>query len=114
MKKIFFFLCICAFIIACGGEAEKSTAGKVAKKAKKAKEVVVDGVKIYKTYCVICHGTKGDMGSNGAFNLQTSELSVDERKLVIKNGRGVMTAFKGILKPEEIEAVAEYTMTLKK
>lgn len=112
MKKLLFFAFIAAFIIACGGN--EASENKLAKTTKKATEVALDGAKIYKTYCVICHGTKGNMGSNGAFNLQTSELSVEERVIVIKNGRGVMTPWKGILKPEEIQAVAEYTMTLKK
>ena len=54
------------------------------------------------------------MGSNGAFNLTTSELGLDERVAVITKGRGVMTPFQGVLKEEEIKAVAEYTLTLKK
>ena len=70
------------------------------------------GEKIYKTRCVTCHGSKGNMGANGAANLAMSELPVNERVQVITHGRKVMNAFKNILTPEEIEAVAEYSMTL--
>ncbi|MGK0365831.1 MAG: mono/diheme cytochrome c family protein [Saprospiraceae bacterium] len=112
MKKILFFAFIAAFIIACGGN--DTSAKKTKKKAKTVAVKAVDGAKIYKTYCVICHGSKGNMGSNGAFNLTTSELSIDERVAVITKGRGVMTPFEGVLKPDEIKAVAEYTLTLKK
>ena len=112
MKKILFFAFIAAFIIACGGNDTASKKG--TKNLKKIAMKAVDGAKIYKTYCVICHGSKGNMGSNGAFNLTTSELGIDERIAVIKKGRGVMTPFEGVLKPDEIKAVAEYTLTLKK
>ena len=54
------------------------------------------------------------MGASGAFDLTTSELSVEERINVITNGRNVMTAFKSILDEDKIKAVAEYTLTLKK
>ncbi|MEZ4984096.1 MAG: cytochrome c [Saprospiraceae bacterium] len=73
-----------------------------------------DGQKIYKQYCVACHGLQGDMGASGAFNLTTSTLSVEERVQVITKGRGVMTPFESLLDPEQIQAVAQYTLTLKK
>jgi mono/diheme cytochrome c family protein len=53
------------------------------------------------------------MGASGAFNLQTSEITMDERVEVITNGRNVMTPFKAILSPDEIQAVAEYSLELK-
>ena len=112
MKKILFFAFIAAFIIACG--SKETASKKTNKKTKPVAAKAVDGAKIYKTYCVICHGSRGDMGSNGAFNLTTSELSLDEKIAVIKKGRGVMTPFEGVLKEDEIQAVAEYTLTLKK
>ena len=36
------------------------------------------------------------------------------RREVITNGRNQMTAFKGLLSPEKIEAVAKYVETLRK
>jgi len=71
------------------------------------------GEKVYKTNCITCHGLRGDMGASGAFNLRVSQLTVEERINVITNGRKAMTPFKTILAPEEIKAVAEYTLKLK-
>lgn len=74
----------------------------------------VDGEKIYKTYCVTCHGIYGDMGGSGAFDLTKSTLSLEERIKVISEGRNLMTPFKEILSEEKIRAVAEYIETLRK
>jgi mono/diheme cytochrome c family protein len=73
-----------------------------------------EGQKIYKQYCVTCHGLYGDMGTNGAFDLTKSVLKLDERVNVITNGRNVMTSFKALLDKNKIKEVAKYTMTLKK
>ncbi|MEY3321138.1 MAG: hypothetical protein RLZZ417_721 [Bacteroidota bacterium] len=73
----------------------------------------VDGKKIYKQYCVTCHGIYGDMGASGAANLAISKLKVNERIEVITNGRKAMASFKALLDKEKIKAVAQYTMTLK-
>lgn len=75
-----------------------------------------DGARIYKTRCVTCHGSKGNMGANGAANLQMSQLPLEDRIATVTHGRldKGMNAFKAILSPEEIRAVSEYTLTLKK
>jgi mono/diheme cytochrome c family protein len=115
MKKFLILLLLAGIAYACGGgetadnDTPDSTTPPVAK-AEPAK--TVDGQKVYKTYCITCHGLYGDMGASGAFNLQTSELAVAERMTVITNGRGAMTPFKEILDEDEIKAVAEYTLTL--
>ena len=101
--------------IACGGGGEEAKSGGGGAAAA-ALATSVDGAKIYKTRCVTCHGSKGDMGANGAANLQMSKISLAERVATVTHGRmdKGMQAFKGILSPEEIDAVAEYTMTLSK
>lgn len=112
MKHTLVFLLIAAFIYACGGSdtpAQTSTGQEVAAAAPQ-----VDGKKIYKQYCVTCHGLYGDMGASGAFNLTTSELPLAERIVVINKGRGAMTPFENLLDADEIAAVAEYTLELKK
>lgn len=80
---------------------------------KKAKTSGVDGRKIYKQNCVICHGLDGKLGANGSKDLTQSKLTMDERKSIIKNGKGAMVGLGPILKAEEIQAVAEYTFKLK-
>ncbi|MEM6321120.1 MAG: cytochrome c [Bacteroidota bacterium] len=111
MRYLLFVVVLAFSVFACGGEPprEQKADKKVAKKKKK-----VDGEKVFKQYCVTCHGVYGDMGANGAFNLATSELTVEEKINVITNGRNTMTSFKGLLNEAKIKAVAEYTEKLKK
>lgn len=108
MKKILVFALLATLVYACS----QSEGDKVANESTAATPKV-DGEKVYKTYCVTCHGLYGDMGASGAFNLKTSVLPVEERINVITNGRKAMTPFKELLAPEKIKAVAEYTLTLK-
>ena len=113
MKKAFIFILATAiFFIACGGEKENTgnpDSKPVAVSVKKP-----DGAKVFKQYCVTCHGVYGDMGASGAFNLTTSTLTKKERIEVITNGRNLMAAFGTLLSKEKIEAVAEYVETLRK
>ena len=53
------------------------------------------------------------MGLNGAKPIPESKMTLEERITHITNGKGAMQPYKGILKPEEIKAVAEYTFQLK-
>lgn len=100
-------------LIACSGGDDK-TAGSADGKPTAAAEKKIDGEKIYKNYCVTCHGVYGDMGGSGAFDLTTSKLTLDERIQVITKGRNLMTPFEGLLSEEKIKAVAEYVETLRK
>ncbi len=68
------------------------------------------GKKVFKMQCVACHGSDGNLQLNGAKKLEESTLSFEERKAIITNGKGAMTAFGSILTPEEIEAAAAYTI----
>ena len=72
------------------------------------------GVNIFRKNCVSCHGAEGNMGFNGAFDLTKSSLSAAERVAVITYGRKAMTPFKQLLTEAEINAVADYTLSLKK
>ncbi len=113
MKQIFMYALVGLFLTACGGDPGDD--GKVEKKdAKKKIAKKVDGKKIYRQYCVTCHGVNGDMGASGAFDLTTSKLTLDEKIAVITNGRNTMTPFKGLLSEAKIKAVAEFSETLKK
>ncbi|MCB0634704.1 MAG: cytochrome c [Saprospiraceae bacterium] len=119
MKKLLFFAALAIFVVACGGpesgtDSESSETTASTTPAAPPPAAAPDGEKIYKTNCIACHGLYGDMGASGAFNLQESELTVDQRVEVITNGRNAMAAWGSLLKPEEIKAVAEYTMTLGK
>ena len=106
------FLAIAGLIYACGGSSDSANSNANANAKTVAAEVKPDGEKIYKQYCVTCHGLYGDMGASGAYNLQESELTLEERINVITNGRKAMTAFQALLEEKEIKAVAKYTMKL--
>lgn len=108
MNKLLLFLGIMGIVLACGNAESPANSSSSTAEAKP------DGEKIYKQYCIACHGLYGDMGASGAFNLKTSQLSAEERILVITNGRNAMTAFESLLDEKEIKAVAKYTMKLSK
>lgn len=72
-----------------------------------------NGLSVFRKNCVTCHGSDGRLGLSGAKDLTKSDLSLEDRLVLIAKGKGLMTPFEGILTPEEIAAVARYTMELK-
>jgi cytochrome c6 len=102
MKKILVCLSLAILIYACANKADQ-----------KPVDVAKDGSKIYKQYCVVCHGPDGKLGLNGAKDLTVSQYSEAERIIQVTEGKGAMTPFKNVLSPEEIKAVVAYTFTLK-
>jgi len=106
-------------LAACGQGNKKTT--KSAKtdttsaktKAEKPKaDPLVAGKRVYNTYCLTCHGQKGDMGASGAHDLTKTKLSFAESVKVITEGRNLMTPHK-FLGEEKIKAVAKYIETFK-
>lgn len=77
-------------------------------------DVIAHGSAVYSANCVSCHGDDGKKMLNNATDLTASGLTVDEKKEVIINGRGSMPPYKTVLSAEDINAVAEYTASLKK
>ena len=73
-----------------------------------------DGLAVFRQNCVNCHGIDGKLCLQGAKDLSQSPLSMDERILVITNGRNLMAAWGDKLNPQEIRAVAEFTASLGK
>ena len=118
MQKLALLLILALIVLACGpkdeagSEAPPSSTSTAAAKPKKD----INVKKIWKQRCIACHGIDGTMGTNGAANLQESDKPLDYRINIITNGseNGVMTAFGEILSEEEIEAMAQYTIDLKK
>ena len=104
MNKLFISCILMTLILACGNNSGKESTDPMAE---------LDGKAIYKNYCVNCHGLQGDMGAGGAANLQISALSLEERVIVITKGRNAMQPYESVLKPAQIEAVANFTLTLK-
>lgn len=69
---------------------------------------------IYNQQCATCHGEDGKKALNGASDLSISAISIEERKAIILNGKGLMPAFQGQISEQEAEELAAYTQTLKK
>ena len=97
-----------SFIIACANKDNKPKETS----SSTTETVALDGEKIYKQNCALCHGPDGKLGANGSKDLTISDFDLNERIAMISKGKGVMTAFENILTLPEIKAVAEYYMTL--
>ncbi len=117
MRASIVFAFIIAIVFACG-EGKSAAGTKYASMDNGTTQAQVDslaaGKKVYQQFCVPCHGMDGKLGINGARDFAESDLKLEERIEVITNGRGMMTAFKKVLKPEQIKAAAEYTIHLGK
>lgn len=70
----------------------------------------VDAQTIYKANCISCHGDnlEGKLGPNTNISKIGSKLSKDKIVNQISNGGGGMMAFKGKLKDNEIDALADW------
>ena len=101
----------------CGGNSGSSDASDSASTAKEVTPAPVDNVaageKIFRTYCITCHGIDGKLGLNGAKDLSISQLTTEERVVQVTKGKGLMTPFEGILNAEQIQQVVAYAETLK-
>ena len=103
-KAILAVAAICSVVIylgACGGETSSGSSGNV------------DGKAVYTQYCALCHGDDGKREANGAKDITVSQMPLKERTALIKSGKNLMTPFEGILTPEQMEAAAKHSMTLK-
>jgi len=108
MRQIISALVIIVITFSCGSK-ENNPVQEVSAASKPA----VDGAKVYKQNCELCHGPDGKLGANGSKDLTVSELNLNERIAMITKGKGVMMAFENLLSLSEIKAVAEYTIALK-
>lgn len=93
----------------------RSTAGKSTDVAKAGidMEKVKAGQPLYEKYCVLCHGSDGAAGLQGAKNLSVSVLSDADILSIIKNGKGVMPPNPD-LTDAEVEQVKEYVKYIRK
>jgi len=80
----------------------------IIKKTSNDKVKAVNASKVFKMRCASCHGFTGNMMVNGAKDLTKSKISLAESVAQVYFGKGLMTPFKGVMKDEEIVAVAKY------
>ncbi len=74
----------------------------------------INGEVLYNRSCITCHGADGKLGLMGAKDLTLSQMDLNAKIEIIKNGKNAMTPFSGMLSDEQIKAVAEYVNDLKK
>ncbi|MBC7412262.1 MAG: SirB2 family protein [Bacteroidia bacterium] len=104
-------------IIAAYGCAEmikKQNAKPITAVATTSVDTDINAHEIYTSNCANCHGEQGNLMLAGATNLQTSTLTQPEMVMQITNGKGAMPAFGEQLNDAQINAVAEYIVTLRK
>jgi mono/diheme cytochrome c family protein len=74
--------------------------------------VLAEGQRVYDASCASCHGKGGGGGATGPklSGVVEARYTLEEHIAVITEGRGgsAMPAFRDLLTPEEIEAVARY------
>jgi mono/diheme cytochrome c family protein len=115
-KKILAILAV-ILLIAAYGLAEMSKKQGSSKQKSKGTETSATaeiGHDIFVANCVACHGEDGKLQLMGSPDLSVSSQPLETRIEIIRNGKGVMNGFAGILNEEQIRAVAEYSETLKK
>ena len=113
-KKSFLAILSVIFLLAAYGLAEmnKKRATKLEKPALPVNASQLEtGQALYSSYCQSCHGKDGDAGLSGAKNLRLSILTTDEKKKLIRNGKGAMPAYSQ-LSDSELDMLVQYTETL--
>jgi mono/diheme cytochrome c family protein len=71
------------------------------------------GQALFAKNCVVCHGSDGQRGLNGAHDLTKSNLNTAGRVYLVTNGLGKMPAFQGKLTDAQIQQVVAYSLTLR-
>jgi len=95
----------------CGGN-ESKTAVSATKTGDPLDPALVKS--LYTVKCGICHGNDGAMKYAGAKDLSISNLPKAEVVGQITYGKGTMPPMKAQLTAEQIEAVADYCISLRK
>ena len=71
------------------------------------------GEVLYRKNCKACHGKDGRLQLSKASDLSVSKLLEAEISNIIINGRGNMVGFGDRLKPEEVNKISVYVLSLK-
>lgn len=74
----------------------------------------IDAKKLFKIHCALCHGFEGNANINGAKDLTVTNVSFEEAVAQVYFGKGLMNAYQGVLKDDEIVAVCQYAESLRK
>lgn len=70
------------------------------------------GKELYEKNCKFCHGPKGNRTLGGSKKISESLLTKEERIKIISKGSDKMNGFEDQLDQNQINMIAEYTLTL--
>ena len=101
MRKIAFLLAVILMVIA-----------SCTKKSIPQKEAVIDSASVFSGNCARCHGSTGTNGR--APNLAKTDLDKNGLVDIITKGSGKMPEFQDKLSKQEIAAVSDFVLALKK
>ncbi len=113
MSGFFFTACIVAIVLMFTLPGKEQ----VAEEAKPSMpEVVLDAASaetVVKSSCISCHGDQLQGGVGPNLEKIGSQMTPEEIYSLVSKGKGIMPAFKGKLKDEEIANVAQWLATKK-
>lgn len=110
LNAAFASLLLCALCTACGDGQAGSNGSKTG-----AVQTIDPGQarKLYTMKCSLCHGPDGRLMASLATDLSTSTISMKQREIIIKYGKGLMPPLKG-LSPAEVRGLALYIENFRK
>ena len=103
LSAILVLVAVCQ--LGCGGQADHGVNG--------GSDADADAIsagearRLYTMKCSLCHGSDGRLGASEATDLSTSTMGLDERKAVIKYGKGLMPP-QASLSASELQGLALY------
>ncbi|HNR85629.1 MAG TPA: cytochrome c [Taishania sp.] len=105
------FLLVGITVVSCSSNSSES-----ANKNETEQQVsAFDAVNLFNTHCSTCHGLDGSLGVGGAKDLSKSAMDLTAIRKTIQSGTiGGMPRFKETFTTQEIDAVAQYVITLKR
>ena len=107
-------LIACSLLMAAVSCGEKKTRDQYPVRATADGPVDVTLVKkLYDVKCALCHGYDGAQQFAGAKDLTQSVLSKNEIVLRIAEGKGSMPPHKDVLSEEQMDALADFVLTLR-
>lgn len=71
------------------------------------------GKDVYDNYCIVCHGDDGKLKLSGAYDLSISDMTMEQRILLLNNGGQIMPPFAEVLSEQQIADVADYIENLR-
>lgn len=107
-------LIACAFVVALAACGEKTSRDQYPVRVSADGPVDATLVKkLYDVKCALCHGYDGAQQFAGAKDLTQSALPKNEVVLRIAEGKGSMPPHKDVLSEEQIDALADFVLTLR-